>query len=79
MKVITIGPNQTEIETSTGYTVLYSYSTAVAVFVPGRGGLCTKERHSATTTRHIKAAIARWGCSRMEVSQDEINQLALKV
>ena len=75
MKLKNVGSNQVEIERDNA-TVLYSYSTPVAAFVSGKGGLCTTMKHSATTSRHISAAIKRWGCSRTDVDQGVIDQLA---
>jgi methylaspartate ammonia-lyase len=59
-----IGSNQTEVQQAGGVAVLYSYSTPVAAFVPGRGAVCTEQKFSVTTSRHVSAAVARWGCSR---------------
>lgn len=75
MKLKAIGPNQTEVETN-GNIVFFSYNTPVAVFVPGRGGLVTSTKYSRTTSKHITKTIERWGCSRVEVSQAEIDKLA---
>ena len=76
MKLTPIGSNQTEIERADGVIILYSYKTPVAAFVPGKGGLCTSTKYSATTSRHINAAIVRWGCSRAQVDQGVIDQMA---
>jgi len=76
MKLKSIGSNQTEIERRGGVVVLYSYSTPVAAFVPGRGALCTKQHYSTTTTRHINAAVGRWGATMHETEQAEIDKLA---
>ena len=76
MKLNPIASNQTEVERAGGVVVLYSYKTPVAVFVPGRGGLCTKTRYSTTTSGHVNAAIKRWGCNRVDVEQAEIDKLA---
>jgi len=75
MKVNSVGTNQTEIEYPNGTIVLYSYSTPVAAFVPGRGSLCTSTKYSAATCRHINKAIERWGCSKHVVSQIEIDEM----
>jgi hypothetical protein len=76
MKLNPIGSNQTEIECADGSTVLYSYKTPVAVFVPGRGALVTKTKYSVTTSRHINAAVERWSATRHAVEQAEIDKLA---
>ena len=78
MKLTPIASNQTEVETADGLTVLYSYSTPVAVFVPGKGGLCTKTKYSRTTSKHITQAVARWGATRVNVEQSEVDQYAGK-
>ncbi len=76
MKLNPIGSNQTEIEREDGAIILYSYQTPVAAFVPGKGALCTSQKYSRTTSRHIGLAVARWGSSRTDVEQGVINQLA---
>lgn len=76
MKLNPIAANQTEVERDNGVTIFYSYKTPVAAFVPGRGGLTTDRRWSRTTSKHITQALARWGCSRVEVEQQEIDTLA---
>lgn len=76
MNVRNIGSNQTEVELHNGTTVLYSYSTPVAAFVPCRGGLCASTKHSPTTSRHVNSAIVRWGCSKTVVDQAEIDDIA---
>ena len=75
MNLNPVGSNQTEIERY-GIIVLYSYQTPVAAFVPGLGGLCSSHKYSTTTSRHVNAAISRWGCSRTDVDQGVIDQLA---
>lgn len=76
MKLNLVGSNQTELEIANGATVLFSYRTPVAAFVPGRGGLVSSTYYSRTTSKHVTQAIERWGCSRTEVPQAEIDQLA---
>ena len=76
MKVRKVGSNKTELELSDGTIVLYSYATPVAAFVPGRGGLCSSKKYSATTSRHISKAIWRWGCNKTVVDQTEIDDIA---
>lgn len=76
MKINSVGSNQTEVERKGGVTLLYSYATPVAAFVPGKGALCTKTKYSATTSRHINQAVKRWGSSRHDVEQSEIDALA---
>ena len=76
MKLNPVGSNQTEIERENGVTVLYSYKMPVAAFVPGQGALCTKEKYSRTTSKHIGLAVTRWGATRVDVDQGIINQYA---
>lgn len=76
MKLNPVGSNQTEIEKANGVTVLYSYQTPVAAFVPGKGALCTSKKYSVTTSKHVNQAVARWGATRTNVNQAEIDQIA---
>lgn len=76
MKLNSIGSNQTEIEKPNGVMVLYSYTTPVAAFVPGKGGLVSNHYYSVTTSRHINKALVRWGATRVEVDQGVIDQYA---
>lgn len=76
IKLNPIGSNQTEIERPDGTTILYSYSTPVAAFVPGKGALCTTTKYSVTTSRHVNKAVERWGATRHNVEQSEINEVA---
>lgn len=76
MKLSPVGSNQTEVEREGGVTILYSYETPVAAFVPGKGALCTTTKYSRTTSRHIGLAVARWGATRHDVDQRVIDQLA---
>ena len=75
MKINQVGSNQTEVQQAGGLTILVSYSTPVAAFVPGRGAVCDETKHSRTTSRHVSAAVARWGCSRSDVSAQEFAAL----
>lgn len=53
IKLNPIGSNQTEIEKANGVTVLFSYSTPVAAFVPDKGALVTNKHYSVTTSKHV--------------------------
>ena len=77
MKLNSVGSNQTEIEKADGVTVLYSYSTPVAVFVPGKGALCSSKKYSVTTSRHVNQAVSRWGATKTLVDQGVIDQYAV--
>lgn len=70
-----IGSNQTELTGENGVVILFSYSTPVAAFVPGRGGLATRQFFSRTTSKHITLAMNRWACSKTLVEQGEIETL----
>lgn len=74
MKVKPVGSNQTEVSKG-DMTILFSYETPVAAFVPGRGAVCTAEKFSRTTSKHVSAAVARWGCSRTDVPASEFAAL----
>lgn len=76
MKLNPVGSNQTEVEREGGITILYSYKTPVAAFVPGKGALCTSKHYSTTTSKHINAAVERWGATKTSVDQGVIDQLA---
>jgi hypothetical protein len=76
MKLNPVGSNQTEIERDSGVTILYSYKTPVAAFVPGKGALCSSQKYSVTTSKHVNQAVARWGATRTDVDQGVIDQLA---
>jgi hypothetical protein len=76
MKLKPVGSNQTEIERADGVTILYSYETPVAAFVPGKGALCTNKRYSVTTSKHVNQAVIRWGATRHDVDQGVIDQYA---
>lgn len=52
MRVVNVGPNQVEINTSKA-RILVSYQTPVAAYVLGEGWFRTEEFHSVTTSRHI--------------------------
>jgi hypothetical protein len=76
MKVNPVGSNQTEIERDNGVTILFSYKTPVAAFVPGKGALCTTTKYSRTTSKHITQTVERWGATRVNVDQGVIDQYA---
>lgn len=76
MKLNTIAANQNEIETGDGRTVFFSYNTPVAVFIPGRGAVCTETKYSRTTSKHVSQAVTRWGANRTNVPQTEFDTLA---
>lgn len=66
----------TEIEKSDGTTVLVSYSTPVAAFVPGeRGAMVSEEKYSRTTSKHVAAFLRRHALTPNEVPQARIAAL----
>ncbi len=74
MKLNVVGSNQTELVKADGTTVFFSYNTPVAVFVPGRGALCSSTKYSPTTSKHVSMALNRWGAMRNLVAQEEVNR-----
>lgn len=76
MKLKPIAQNQNELEFKDGTTIFFSYETPVAVFVPGRGALVTKTKYSVTTSKHINQAVKRWGATKHEVPQEDIDAYA---
>jgi hypothetical protein len=78
MKIKPAGSNMTELETSDGTTVLFSYTTPVAAFMPGAGFIRTEEFFSRTTSKHITKWINKNGSPEStvtEVSQEMIEEL----
>lgn len=57
IKINPLGANRTELELSNGVSVLFSYKTPVAAYVPGKGRLKSATFYSQTTSKHINA----WG------------------
>ena len=65
-------PNQSVLEFDNGTAVLFSYSTAVAAFIPGKGYIKTDRFYSVTTSKHIN----RWVQGRCHfTTQSEIDSL----
>ena len=56
MKLKPIASNQTELTTTEGAVILFSYETPVAALLPSGQYARTSDWYSQTTTRHIK----RW-------------------
>jgi hypothetical protein len=73
MKLSKLGPNTTELDLANGTTVLFSYKTAVAAYVVGRGLLKTSKHYSKTTSKHL----GQWleGRDAEEVDQSELDAL----
>ncbi len=74
MKLNVVGSNQTELVKADGTTVLFSYNTPVAVFVPGRGTLCSTKKYSMTTSRHVNQQLKRYPGPRIDVEQEEVDR-----
>lgn len=74
MKLRNIASNMTEVETSNGTRILFSYATPVAAWVPRGGYIRTSNFYSATTTRHINKWID--GTDYHLASQQMIDDLA---
>lgn len=73
MKLKSIGSNQTVVTKADGTEVLYSYSTPVAAFIPGRGMVQTSTKYSTTTSRHVN----KWGAGNApKVDQSELDNLS---
>lgn len=53
IKVNPIAQNQTEVTTGKGNVVFFSYKTAVAAYVPGKGYYKTSQHYSVTTSNHV--------------------------
>ena len=72
MQVQSLGANKTQVDLADGTSVLFSYKTAVAALVPGKGWIRSSTRYSVTTTKHVN----QW-CSMPaeEVDQWDIDQL----
>lgn len=75
MKLSPIGSNQTELTLENGVEILFSYSTPVAAFVPGRGWVRTDEFHSVTTSKHINRWIPE-GAEVEKIPQADLDKLA---
>jgi len=80
MKLTRQGKTSATVITVGESKILYSYSTPVAAFVPGRGYLRTDRFYSVTTSRHINKWIEGWtgmaGNECTTVPQSEIDAIA---
>lgn len=72
-RVRSVGSNMTEAQHG-DLTILYSYDTPVAVFVPGAGYLVTDHKFSVTTTKHVSKWVG--GEKKTKVPQEVIQHLA---
>ena len=72
MNINTIVPNMTELHLNDKTIILFSYNTAVAAYIPGKGYIKTDEYFSPTTSKHIN----KWTPENAkEVPQAEIDVL----
>ena len=72
-----ISANKSSITFADGTVVYFSYSKAVAAFIPGRGFVESTKHYSASTSRHI-GEFHRIDCptaTRSKVPQAEIDAL----
>lgn len=69
-----LGPNQTQIAKADGTRVLFSYSTPVAAYLPGRGYIRTATTYSKTTSKHISLWLG--GAKAATVPQPEPDALS---
>jgi hypothetical protein len=73
MSLKVLGSNQTQITKSDGTRILFSYSTPVAAYVPGRGYIRTATSYSKTTAKHINAWLS--GTKAATVPPSELDAL----
>ena len=72
MNINTVAPNMTELHLNDKIIILFSYKTAVAAYIPGKGYIKTDAYFSPTTSRHIN----KWTpANAKEVPQSEIDVL----
>lgn len=62
----------TEIHKENGIVQLWSYSTLVAGFAPGRGVIRSATKHSRTTSKHVTQFIQRCGSPRVNEVPDDM-------
>jgi hypothetical protein len=74
MSLKVLGSNQTQVTKSDGTRILFSYNTAVAAYVPGRGYIRTATSYSRTTSKHIGAWLS--GAKAVTVPQPELDALS---
>ena len=74
MRLDNIGSNQTVISYKDGLSVLFSYKTPVAAFVPGRGYVKSSSHYSKTTSRHVNSWIGSKELGEV-VTQNELDEI----
>lgn len=60
IKLKQIGPNQTELHLGSDVSVFFSYETPVAAFVSGKGYICSEQKYSKTTSKHVNEWLKRY-------------------
>jgi len=75
MKRRKIASNQTELSLPCGAVVLFSYRTPVAARLPSGRYICTEEKWSVTTTKHINKWLAAVTSPVEQVPQEELYRL----
>ena len=75
MKRRKIASNQTELSLPCGAVVLFSYRTPVAALLPSGRYICTEEKWSVTTTKHINKWLAAVTSPVEQVPQEELHRL----
>ena len=72
MQLQSLGANKTQVDLADGTSVFFSYKTAVAALVPGKGWIRTSTKYSSTTSKHINQWITG---TATEVDQWDVDQL----
>jgi hypothetical protein len=68
MRLTEIGANQTLMTMENGTIVLFSYSSPVAAFIPGRGYVRSENLYGLAAIRHVNDWIKDKDCSIVEQS-----------
>ncbi len=69
MTIKPAGSNMTELGLTDGTTILFSYTTPVAAFIPGAGFIRTEKFFSITTSKHITKWINKNGNTQSTVTK----------
>ena len=76
MRLRQLAANQTEVALPCGAVVFFSYETPVAAMLPSGQYICTEQKYSVTTTKHLNKWLASVTDSVKLVPQDDLNRLA---
>lgn len=74
MNIKQLKANQTELHTSDGAIIFFSYNTPVAAQLPGGGFIRTNKKWSVTTSKHINQWLG--GVKAEEVDQSVLDAMA---